>query len=300
MPVGVEGANRTSVSPSSALTCSTGTSLATTKCLESNSRLPAHIRLVYNAVMVSSDDKLGDRSLRPRRFATTHWSLVLAAGRRQTPGSREALEALCRAYWYPLYAFLRRRGRAAEDSQDLVQEFFAYLLDKHTLDAADPERGRFRTFLLTVFQRFLAKQQERAAAQKRGGGVSVVSIDVSTAEDRYQREPFHELTPERIYERRWALTLLEKVLSQIEQEYAEKSKAELFDRLKIFLTGAVADASHAEIAAAIGLTPGAVKVAVHRLRQRYRELLRERIAETVAKPDEVEDELNHLLAALRT
>ena len=250
--------------------------------------------------MVSSDDRLGDELLLQRRFATTHWSIVLAAGRRHTPGSREALEALCRAYWYPLYAFVRRRGRAADDAQDLVQEFFAYLLDKHTLDAADPERGRFRTFLLTVFQRFLSKQHERAAAQKRGGGVRVDSIDISTAEDRYQREPFHELTPERVYERRWALTLLEQVLAQIEKEYAAKSKTELFDRLKVFLTGSAADTSHAEVAAALGLTPGAVKVSVHRLRRRYRELLREQIAETVAAPDEVEDELNHLLTALRT
>lgn len=226
--------------------------------------------------------------------------MVLAAAGPATDESRSALEALCRTYWYPLYAYARRRNVTADEAGDVVQAFFAHLLEKDVLDAADPQRGRFRTFLLTVFERFLSRERERAGAQKRGGGRTFVSIDVSTGEERYRREPFHDLTPEKTYERRWALTLLEEVLGQLQREYAEKGKAPLFERLKVFLTGTGAGPRYAAIAAEMQTTEGAVKLAVHRLRCRYRELLREAVADTVSGPDEVQDELDRLLAAVRS
>lgn len=260
----------------------------------------------------SSSHPQGEPPASPRRpapasprFATTHWSLVLAAGRHRphvrppTQQSQQALAILCETYWYPLYAYIRRRGYSADDAQDLVQEFFVYLLDQGTLETADRERGRFRTFLLTILQRFLAREHERSRAQKRGGNRRLLSIDVESAEDRYRREPFHELTPERIYERRWALTVLERGLTRLEAEYTQKDKAALFNRLKHLLTGHDDGTSYREIATDLGITEAAVKVAVHRLRRRYRALLREEIAHTVGEPSDVKDELDALLRALQ-
>ncbi len=234
------------------------------------------------------------------RFFTTRWSLVLSAGRNEQAQAQSALEALCRAYWYPLYAFVRRKGYSADDAADLIQEFFAYLLEKDVLAAADQNRGRFRTFLLTVLQRFLAKQRERVGAQKRGGGKRPLSLDAAKGEKRYRLEPFHELTPERIYQRRWALTLLEQVLQRLQQQYDERGQGKLFERLQPFLAGSRAGPAYAEIAAEMDLSEGAVKVAVHHLRERYRKLLRDEVAQTLERPEDVDDELDYLLEALRS
>jgi RNA polymerase sigma-70 factor (ECF subfamily) len=246
----------------------------------------------------------------PRHFATTRWSIVLAAGGgaggRTTPAAdapeaRDALAWLCRTYWYPLYAFVRSRGYGPEESQDLTQGFFARLLEKNVLRAADPGRGRFRSFLLASLKHFVANEWDRARAAKRGGGEPVLSIeiDVQDAERRYGREPADVLTPERVFERNWALTLLDTVLSDLQSQYHRDGNGELFDRLKGFLTGDAGGASHAEIASAAGMTEGAVQVAVHRLRKRYRDLLREHIGQTVASPDEVEEEIRDLFKAVR-
>ena len=237
--------------------------------------------------------------MRGSHFATTHWSVVLTAGQDESPEAAQALAALCETYWYPLYAYVRRRGYGAEDARDLTQGFFAALLEKDYVRDADRERGRFRSFLLVALKRFLSKEWAKEHAQKRGGSRKTLSLDVSDGESRYAHEPSHDWTPERVYERRWALTLLDQVMARLRQRYADDGKGELFDRLKVFLTGGSGAPSHRELAAELGMTPGAVKVAVHRLRRRYRELLRAEVAETVADPKDVRDELQLLLAALQ-
>jgi RNA polymerase sigma-70 factor (ECF subfamily) len=231
-------------------------------------------------------------------FATTHWSLILAAKGRDTPEADEALAALCATYWYPLYAFIRRRGRDPDRAADLTQEFFTRLLEKDYLRSVDPSKGRFRAFLLAACKHFLANEFDREIAQKRGGGRGPVSIDRRDAEGRYLAEPSHELTPERLYERRWALTLLGQALDRLGWEFHRSGKGALYDRLKVILTGAEGAVSYVQIGAALGMTEGAVKKAAQRLRQRYRAILRERIAETVADPGQVEDEIRTLFAVL--
>lgn len=227
------------------------------------------------------------------RFATTRWSLVAAAN---GPAARQALAELCRMYWYPVYAFVRRSGRPADDAGDLTQEFFARLIERAGVAGADRAKGRFRSYLLGACRHFLANERDRAAAQKRGGGRAVGSLDVADAEHRYAAEPADGRTPEQIFERRWALTLLDGVLAGLRAEYAAAGQDALFDRLKSSLTG---DAGpYADLAAELGLTEGAVKVAAHRLRRRYRDRLRAAIAETVATPEEVEAEIRDLFAAL--
>ena len=234
-----------------------------------------------------------------RHFATTRWSIVLAAGRANADDAESALATLCRSYWYPVYAFIRRRGAPAADAEDLTQEFFATLLEKDYVRLADPERGRFRTFLLTAVSRFLTKQHERNRAGKRGGGRMVLSLDLAEGEDRYRLEPVEQWTPERLFERRWALTLLERVIVRLRERYAEQGKGALFEQLKDFLTQPEADGLLADLAKSLGMTEGALKVAIHRLRRRYRDLLKEEVGETVSAPDELADELDCLLAALR-
>jgi len=224
---------------------------------------------------------------------------VAAAGNHRGPDSGAALATLCETYWYPVYAYIRRRGYPAADAQDLTQGFFAALLEKDFVRLADRERGRFRTFLLTAVSRFLSKQMDRATAKKRGGGVKTFSIDVDAGEGRYALEPSEQWTPERLYERRWALTLLERVLARLGDRYAAQGKEVLFENLKEFLTDAGQTSGHAERAAKLGLAEGALKVAVHRLRRRYRDLLKQEIADTVADTADVEDELDVLLSALR-
>jgi RNA polymerase sigma-70 factor (ECF subfamily) len=234
-----------------------------------------------------------------RQFATTRWSLVAAAGQSAAPEAQEALATLCQAYWPPLYAYARRRLPSAHDAQDLTQAFFAEFLEKHYLEAADPQRGTFRAFLLTSFKHFLSKQRERDNARKRGGGRLMLTLDFAPAESRYRLEPADSTTPEMVYERRWALTILEQTLARLRQELAQAGKETLFERLKGALEGDGPQESYAAIGADLGMSDQAVKVAVHRLRRRYRELLRAEISQTVAAPDDVDDELRDLFNAVR-
>lgn len=231
-------------------------------------------------------------------FATTHWSVVLTAGRTDTTRAQNALSKLCSTYWYPLYAYVRRRGHSAHDAQDLTQAFFAQLLERQSVAHADPNRGRFRSFLLGVMNHFLANEWTRAQAQKRGGGVSFLPLQFETAETRYGHEPADSTTPEQNFERRWALALLEEVLRRLADEYKTEGRAELFAALNPCLVGERATHPYAELAARLGVNEGTVKSAVHRMRQRYRQLLREEIAHTVAGPGEVDAELRHLFTVL--
>ncbi len=247
---------------------------------------------------MSQDSAAGRTPNRPGRFATTRWTVVLAAGRSTSPQAERALEELCRAYWYPLYAYVRRRGHNREDAEDLTQGFFARLLEKDYLQAAAREKGRFRTFLLVAFQRFVANEWDRSRAQKRGGDRTLVPLDAELAERRYQIEPVDDLSADRIYERRWALTLIEETVGRLRKEFEEAGKTGEFEQLKIFLTADREKIPYAEMASSLGQTEGALRVAVHRLRRRFRELFRQEIAQTVASPEEIEAELRHLLAAL--
>src|SRR5579862_2411143 len=232
----------------------------------------------------------------PSDFPTTRWTLIVEAGDPQRKGARAALVSLCEGYWYPLYAYVRRRGYPADPAQDLTQEFFIRLLEGRYLDRADPEKGRFRAFLLTSMKFFLADEADRNRAQKRGGG-SVLPLEFSKGEDRYLREPAHDETPERIFERRWALSVLDRVLERLRDEFVHHGRPEHFERLKVFLLGQ-SDAPYATLAREMNTSEGALKVAIHRLRKRYRELFRREIAYTVADPSEVESELRFLAAVL--
>ncbi len=232
-------------------------------------------------------------------FVTTHWSLVVSARDRQSPQSAAALEKLCRAYWYPLYAYVRRSGQSKENAEDLTQAFFARLLEKKFLDSAQQERGRFRTFLLVALKRFLANEWERAHAQKRGGFQTQLSLDTDLAERKIQAEiAASEIPPDRAFERRWALTLLEQTMSRLRSEFTSAGKTSEFNHLKIFLTADKKEIPYAAIAAELGMEEGALRVAVHRLRRRYRELFREEIAHTMAEGESIDDELRHLLSVL--
>ena len=232
------------------------------------------------------------------RFATTHWSLIVAAREGEAAQAQEALAGLCRAYWYPLYGYIRHQGHAADRAQDLTQEFFARLLEKDFLAAVDREKGKFRSFLLAACKHFLANEHDRECARKRGGGRQALSLDLRDAAGRYAHEPAHGETPERLFERRWALALLEQVLARLRREYEAAGKGRWFASLKGRLAGEGATASHARTAAELGVSEGAVKVAVHRMRKRYREVLRDEIAQTVDDPGQVEDEIRALFAAL--
>lgn len=229
-------------------------------------------------------------------FATTHWSSIRLAAQ-DGKSSHPALEALCRAYWYPLYAFARRSGRSPHDAQDLTQSFFNYLLEKNLLAKADPAAGRFRSFLLASFRNFTSNEDQRSFALKRGGGSQVISWDVAHAEELFAEEPAGNETPETIYDRTWAVTVIDGALDALRAEYSASDKGALFKELSLFLTGDRGP-SYAEIGTRLGLTEGNIKVAVHRLRQRYRELLRSTVANTVADPREVDAELHHLFRCL--
>jgi RNA polymerase sigma-70 factor (ECF subfamily) len=229
-------------------------------------------------------------------FATTHWSVVLACRDADSPLAARALEALCRTYWYPLYAYVRRRGYSPEDAQDLTQEFFTRFLAKGYLAAVHPGKGKFRWFLLSAVKRFLNNEQQRALAVKRGGGAFHVPFDGEKAEERYRLEAADHLTPDRLFDRAWAVNLIEAANRSLEEEHVLEGKAELFEQLKVFLSGDQGSLSYAEVGARVRMTEGAVKVAVHRLRHRYRDVLREQIAETVTTRTEVEEELRDLLA----
>lgn len=239
----------------------------------------------------------GSKRSNQRAFVTTHWSVVLAAGRSDTTRADNALAKLCQTYWHPLYAYVRRRGYSPEDAQDLTQGFFAHLLEHKAVATVSPEKGRFRSFLLASLSHFLSDEWDKARAQKRGAG-KVISLDTESAEAWLDLQPAETLTPERAFELRWAITLLEQVYSKLEAEHRQQGKGGFFDTLRTTLAGPGNSAPYAELGSRLGLNEGAVKVAVHRLRQRYRTLLRETIAETVGSEAEVDEELRYLLRTL--
>jgi DNA-directed RNA polymerase specialized sigma24 family protein len=230
-------------------------------------------------------------------FATTHWTVVLAAGRRRTPQADVALEELCRTYWYPLYAYVRRQGHSKEDAEDLTQAFFARFLEKNYLEGLRSEKGRFRAFLLAALKHFLANEWDRANRQKRGGGVTTLSLDWQNADTRYKIDPADNLSPDKLYDRAWAVTLLERVITRLHDENAAEGKANLFEGLKPFLMLGKSAIPYAQAAVELDLSEGAARVAVHRLRRRYRELLREEIAQTLSLPEQVDDEMRALFSA---
>ena len=240
---------------------------------------------------------LGEVSPCRSAFVTTHWSVVLTAGRSDTTRAHEALSRLCETYWYPLYAYVRRRGHSPEDAQDSTQEFFARLLAGNWVGDADRTKGRFRTFLLTALNRFLASEWDRARAQKRGGGAASVPLDTEVAETRYCADTKNALTADRLYDRQWAMTLLDRALTRLEAEHQRLGKAADFAVLSPALTAERGDIPYATMAAQLGLSEPATRMAVHRLRKRFREVFREEIAQTVAQPGEVEEEMRYLLAA---
>jgi DNA-directed RNA polymerase specialized sigma24 family protein len=231
-------------------------------------------------------------------FATTHWSVVLNAGGNDERKVDEALARLCHTYWYPLYAYVRRQGHPPEESRDLTQEFFARLLARNYFRGLDRQRGRFRSFLLAAMEHFLAKEWRDARRLKRGGGKPLVSLDETPPEGRYALEPVDTMTADRIYERRWALTLLEQAMDRLREEFVRAGKETLFTTLRPYLTSDPDAAPYAAAAASLDMTEGAVKVAVHRLRHRYGEVLRAEIANTVAQETDVESELRHLMTVL--
>jgi RNA polymerase sigma-70 factor (ECF subfamily) len=232
-------------------------------------------------------------------FTTTHWSVVLEA-QGESPAAQEALEKLCRTYWRPIFAFLRRQGLRPDEAEDITQGFFSELLERKSLDAVRKEKGRLRSFLLGGLKYFLANEQRRAMAIKRGKGQRLIPLDELHAEDRIEIKPADPMTAEMIYERRWALTVLERVLNQLNDEYRAAGNFALFDSLKELLPDEPGAPSQAEIAARLGMTENAIRQAFYRFRQRYQALLREEIAHTVATPGDVEDELRHLIAVIRT
>ncbi len=234
-------------------------------------------------------------SAKGRWFTTTHWSVVLAAGESDSPRAAEALEKLCRTYWLPLYAYVRRQGHSPENAQDLIQEFFAHFLKKNSVSLADRQRGRFRTFLLTSLQNFLGHQWERARAEKRGGGRVHIPLDEMSAERLYRFGSFSDEAPDKIFAQRWALTLFQQALDRLHAEFASADKRDHFERLKPFLSAEPSEGDYARVAESLGMTNNSVAVAVLRMRRRYGELVRQEIAHTVAHPAEIDDELRHLL-----
>lgn len=230
-------------------------------------------------------------------FATTHWTVVLAAGRQRSPQAARALEELCRTYWFPLYAYVRRHGHTKEDAEDLTQAFFARLLEKNSFASLNSEKGKFRAFLLASLKHFLANEWDKLQAQKRGGGNTPLSLDWQTADTKFQVAATHEPSPDKAFDREWALALLAKVIERLQAECATEGKAKLFDQLKTFLMAGQAESAQREVAAALGMEEGAVRVAIHRLRRRYRQLLRDEIANTLADAAMVDEEMRALFGA---
>jgi RNA polymerase sigma factor (sigma-70 family) len=231
-----------------------------------------------------------------RGFVPTRWSVVLKAAGQAGPGAEEALAILCETYWFPLYAFVRRQGHSPHDAEDLTQAFFARLLEKRYLENIQREGGRFRSFLLTALKRFLANEWDRARTEKRGGKRTILALDGGSAESRYQIEPAHELSPDKLFERQWAQALLDRVMNRLREEHANAGKADWFARLSGTLGRPRGTAPYRELAATLGTTEAAVKMGAHRLRARYRALLRAEVAHTVARPEEIEEEIRHLFA----
>lgn len=248
--------------------------------------------------MLGSKINSGPASGAVESFATTHWSVVLLAGKHNSAQAAEALEKLCRAYWYPLYAFVRRQGYDPHAAQDLTQEFFSRLLATNALESVDRSKGKFRSFLLAAMKHLLANEWHRSQRQKRGGGCVHFSLDAAAAEDRYQLDPADALTPEDIYERRWAETVVDSVTLRLAKEFAEAGLAGRFEELKVFLLANEEPASYAEIARRLNISEGAVRTAIYRMRQRYGELFRTEIAQTVSSLPEMEEEIRHFLKVL--
>jgi RNA polymerase sigma-70 factor (ECF subfamily) len=247
-----------------------------------------------------SDSDQGDALFAARNpiFATTHWSVVLQAGESRSPQASAALEKLCRIYWYPLYAFIRRKGRTEEDAKDLTQQFFARLLERKDFQTVDARKGKFRTFLLTSLTHFLSNERDYVHAAKRGGGQAIISLDAVTAEELHRLEPATDLSPDKLFDQRWAMTLLGEAVAQLREEMVAAGKCEQFEQLKSFLTDEAGDGEYAAVAQRLGSTSQSVAVMVHRMRQRYGELVRAEVAHTVSSPTEVEEEMRHLYAAL--
>ena len=228
------------------------------------------------------------------QFTTTHWNVVLAAGGPESPEAHQALERLCQTYWYPLYAYVRKKGNSDADAKDVTQEFFARLLRRHDFGQVEPAKGKFRSFLLGCLNHFLAESWKKTNAQKRGGGKPIVSLDDSTGEDRYHLEPVDIMDPEKLFERRWALTVLDRAWSRLHEEFNKAANSVLFERLKDRVAGEKNDPTYAQIAAELQRAEGTIKSDVHRMRERFRELVREEVANTVSSPEEVNEELRHL------
>ncbi len=248
--------------------------------------------------MEESDSARKKRHATARRFPSTAWSVVLAAGSSSPPAARQALETLCNTYWFPLYVYVRSKGYSSDDSKDLTQEFFSRVLEKRYLMDVRRERGKFRSFLLAALKHFLANEFDRQTAQKRGGGRPTVSLDLENAEGRYVVEPAHEATPEKIFERQWALTMLGRVVARLRTEFSSKGKEAVFERLSPFLDACDSRDSYRQAAVDLDMTEGAVKVAMLRLRKRYRSLLYDEISLTVASPEDIDDEAQFLLGSL--
>jgi len=246
---------------------------------------------------VTSESSSGQTSAPGDIFATTHWTVVLAAGRPRSLQAARALEELCRTYWYPLYAYVRRRGHSKEDAEDLTQAFFVRLLENNSFASLDSERGKFRAFLLASLKHSLANERDKAQAQKRGGGAANLSLDWQTADTKFQVADAQEPSPDKAFDREWALALLAKVIERLQRECAADGKTNLFEHLKQFLTAGQAESAQREIARSLGLEEGAVRVAVHRLRKRYRQLLRDEIANTLADAALVDEEMRALFGA---
>ena len=234
----------------------------------------------------------------PKDFRTTHWSVVLAAIEINQPRQEQALTTLCRAYWYPLYAFVRRQGRSVHEAEDLTQEFVTRLLSRQGLASVRPENGRFRSFLLASLKNFLANDWDRNHAAKRGGGCTIISWEDQSGEDRYLHEPCHDSTPEKLFEQSWALAVIEKVMEHLRRKYTENGKVQLFEAIRSYLAEEGDADTYAAMATTMSMTEGAVKMAVLRLRESFRHQLREEIAQTVADPAEIDEELRHLFASL--
>ena len=230
-------------------------------------------------------------------FATTQWSVVLAAGRGNVARSAAALEKLCQRYWYPIYAFIRRRGSDGHEAEDLTQAFFAHLLDQETLKKVDPAKGKFRSFLLASLTNFLANEWDKRQAWKRGGRIKIISLDEAMAEEFYRQEPVEEASPEKLFDRRWAALLVERVLARLKEDYAKEKKAELFAKLEPGLTGELSPGWLSGLGAGLGMSQASVRVALHRMRRRFGELLRREVAQTVASAADVDEEIRQLFMA---
>ena len=247
---------------------------------------------------MTTSQKTGSSSFKDARFTTTHWSVVLAAGSPKSPHQKEALETLCRTYWYPLYAYLRRGGHNTDEAEERTQAFFAHILEKEFLGKVEPKPAKFRSFLLIVLRHFLIDEFHRGAAAKRGGRKKPLPLDFEEGERKYALEPTHDFSPEKVFERSWALTLLDKTLNRLETELTNLNKQHLFDVLRNHLCGDASEVSYKDVASGLGMTEAAVKVTVYRLRKRYREILRDEISQTVDSSDQIDEEMRALRTAL--